>query len=75
MIPQYVDLITMMTDWVERGMAPPDAPVLTAKARTPPYTVQATRPMCRYLHPRYDGRGDPKRAASFICSAPAPQRP
>lgn len=69
-IPQYVDLVTMLTDWVERGILPPDAPVLSAKLRTPPYTVTATRPMCRYpLYPRYDGRGDTQRAESFTCRA------
>lgn len=69
-IPQYVNLITMMTDWVERGIVPPDAPVLSAKSRQPPYAVTATRPMCRYpLYPRYDGRGDLKRAESFVCRA------
>lgn len=69
-IPQYVDLITMMADWVERGIVPPDAPVLSAKSRQPPYAVTATRPMCRYpLYPRYAGHGDPKRAESFVCRA------
>lgn len=66
--PQYVDLITMSTDWVEKGQTPPDAPVLSAKQTVPPYTVSATRPMCRYpAYPRFIG-GDAKQAASFRCT-------
>jgi feruloyl esterase len=66
--PQYVDLIRMSTDWVEKNITPPDAPVVSAKQALPPYTVSATRPMCRYpAFPRYIS-GDPKVAASFRCS-------
>ncbi len=68
-IPQYVDLITMSTDWVEKNVAPPDAPVVSAKGRVAPYPVNATRPMCRYpLYPRYNGTGDLKQATSFTCT-------
>ena len=68
-IPQYVDLIAMSTDWVEKNVTPPDAPVVSAKGRVPPYQVNATRPMCRYpLYPRYNGTGDAKQAASFVCT-------
>ncbi len=67
-IPQYVNLITLMTDWVEHGTVPPDAPVITAAAAQPPHTVSATRPLCRYpLYPHYDGQGDTRQAASFRC--------
>jgi hypothetical protein len=34
--------------WVAAGQAPPDALVQTVKATVPPFTVQASRPMCRY---------------------------
>jgi feruloyl esterase len=67
-LPQYVDLITIATDWVERNVTPPDAPLLSARAVVPPYTVAATRPMCRYpLYPRYKGTGDVHAAESFTC--------
>ena len=60
-IPQYVDLVSMMTDWVEAGVVPPQAPVLTSK-------TGATQPLCRYpLHPRYSGSGDQKLAANWRC--------
>ncbi|NUO72898.1 MAG: tannase/feruloyl esterase family alpha/beta hydrolase, partial [Frateuria sp.] len=66
--PQYVDLIRLSTDWVEKNAMPPDAPEVSAKQAVPPYTVSATRPMCRYpAYPRYVA-GDPKQAASFRCT-------
>ena len=50
----------MSTDWVEKAITPPDAPVLSAKLRLPPYTTLATKPMCRYpAYPHYVG-GDPR---------------
>lgn len=66
-MPRYIDLVQMSMDWVEKDVVPADAPVLSAKATLPPYTVSATRPMCRYpLYPHYAG-GDPKSASSFRC--------
>jgi pimeloyl-ACP methyl ester carboxylesterase len=68
-LPQFVDLVRMSFDWVENGVTPPDAPVLSAKPRLPPYATLATKPMCRYpLYPHYVG-GDPKAAQSFRCLA------
>lgn len=59
-IPQYVDLISMMTDWVERDLTPPEASVLRS-------ADGATKPMCRYpLYPRHVG-GDPAPAESYRC--------
>lgn len=61
-IPQYVDLVTMMTDWVERGATPPDAPLLMSK-------TGATQPLCRYpLYPHYMGGGDAGRAENWRCT-------
>ena len=66
--PQFIDLIRMSTDWVEKDVTPPDAPVLSFKQAVPPYTVAATRPMCRYpAYPRYVS-GDAKLAASYRCT-------
>jgi feruloyl esterase len=60
-LPQYVDLVSMMMDWVERGIRPADAPVVTSK-------TGATQPLCRYpLYPRYRGAGDTKVAAHWQC--------
>lgn len=67
-IPYRIDMIGMLTDWVEKGIVPPDAPVLSTMATTPPFAVSATKPMCRYpLYPRYRGSGDVAQAASYEC--------
>ncbi len=68
-VPSFVDFIGMLEDWVENGKTPPDAPILNAMDPTPPFKVNASLPMCRYpLYPRYRGKGDPKRAESFVCA-------
>ena len=68
--PQYVDLVRMSTDWVEKGIEPPDAPIVSAMAPLPPFAVNATRPMCRYpAYPRYVA-GDAREAGSYRCTAP-----
>lgn len=67
-IPYRIDMIGMLTRWVEKGIVPPDAPVLSTMSITPPFTVSATKPMCRYpLYPRYRGAGDPGQATSYQC--------
>lgn len=67
-IPQYVDTVGMITDWVEKGITPADAPALTNKLRLPPYTTLASKPMCRYpAYPRYVG-GDAKSADAYRCA-------
>ncbi|MOA52737.1 Tannase and feruloyl esterase [compost metagenome] len=59
-----------MTDWVEKGVTPPDAPEMRAMQKVPPHAVSATKPLCRYpLYPRYLAGGDVKKAASYTCSA------
>lgn len=67
-IPQHIDTVGMATDWVEKGISPPDAPVLKNQHSLPPYTTVATKPMCRYpAYPRYFG-GDTKIADSYRCA-------
>lgn len=68
-IPSRIDMIGMIRDWVEQGRVPPDAPVLATTDVLPPFTVRATKPMCRYpLYPHYRA-GDPAQAASYVCTA------
>lgn len=68
-IPSRIDMIGMLTAWVEQGRTPPDAPVLSTMDLRPPFAVRATKPMCRYpLYPRYRGTGDPAQAASYHCT-------
>jgi feruloyl esterase len=62
-----VDLLGALDAWVEDGTPPED---LIA------YRVELDlqipfRPLCRYpRYPRYQGSGDPRSAASFVCVAP-----
>jgi feruloyl esterase len=67
--PSSVDMIRVLTAWVERGEAPGDL-VQAAHEAQPPYGVMATRPMCRYpAFPRYRD-GDASKAESFGCVRP-----
>lgn len=69
LVPGYVDFIAMLDDWVEHGKAPADTQVLSDMEVVPPFTVNATFPMCAYpMYPRYQGKGDPKLAASYSCT-------
>jgi tannase/feruloyl esterase len=67
-IPNGVDLLGVLDEWVESGKAP-DTLVQVSQQMNMPFTVHSSRPMCRYpLYPRYDGRGDPSQASSFTCT-------
>ena len=69
-VPSSVDALGLLEQWVEQGRPPPDAVVQTLQAPAPPFTVLAARPMCRHpAYARYNGVGDPKLAASYVCTA------
>jgi hypothetical protein len=69
-IPEGVDLLGALDAWASAGTAP-ETLMQTTQAPAPPFTTLAARPLCRYpLYPRYRGTGDPRDAASFICSPP-----
>jgi feruloyl esterase len=58
------DLLSQLVDWTEHAK-PPTAPIATGAA----FPGQS-RPICPYpAYPHYDGKGDPKSAASFQCRA------
>jgi feruloyl esterase len=68
-VPTMVDLLDPLDRWASAGQAPADSLEQTLKATTPPFALQASRPMCRYPnYPRYVG-GDVKQAASYTCAA------
>ena len=70
-LPRYMDLLTPLQEWVEKGVAPPEAIRQTLEDPTPPYVVQRSRPLCRYpKYPRYNGSGNPDSAESYSCTAP-----
>ena len=69
LVPGFVDFIAMLDDWVEQGKAPGDTQVLSEMDLVPPFTVNATFPMCAYpMYPRYKGTGDAKAAGSYTCT-------
>lgn len=67
-----VNALAMLEDWVLRGTTPPDAPV-AENLSLADMSFQRAMPACRFpAYPQYDGRGDPKQAASFRC-VPRPE--
>ncbi len=64
--PASVDMVEVLSDWVERGIAPGEL-VQTRHELQPPFPVLAERPMCLYpAYPHYRG-GDAAKASSFEC--------
>lgn len=67
--PSAVDMVDVLSSWVEKGQAPGPL-VQSAHQNAPPFAVTASRPMCRYpAFPRYRS-GDASNAASFECAMP-----
>ena len=67
-VPAKIDLLGVLDAWVDQSKAP-DTLMQVSQQEQAPFGTIASRPMCRYpLAPRYDGRGDPSQAASFICA-------
>ena len=66
--PANIDMLSVLADWVERGRAPGDLEVVSQE-RVPPFSVIASRPLCRWpAYPHYTG-GAQNRARSFECRA------
>jgi feruloyl esterase len=56
------DMLTAITDWVEKGIAP-DAVIATGSA-----FPGRSRPLCSYpAFARYTGQGDPEDAKNYVC--------
>ncbi len=69
-VPTMVDLLDPLDRWVNGGDAPPNALVQTVKTSHPPFTVLASRPMCRHpAYPHYVG-GERVQASSYQCRLP-----
>jgi feruloyl esterase len=69
--PRQMDLVAVLTDWVERGRTPPDAVKQVLMDVAPPHAVSRSRPLCQYPdYPRYRGSGDPASFDSYRCTAP-----
>jgi len=67
-----IDWVSVLENWVEKGQAPADTLTQVFKGTAAPYSVQETRPLCKYPSwPKYNGApADPKVAASYTCAAP-----
>jgi Tannase and feruloyl esterase len=66
--PGNVDMLAVLSQWVEQGKAPAALEVVS-QPTAPPFAVSDARPLCRWpAWPRYRGSGDPKLAASFECA-------
>ena len=71
-VATMVDLLDPLDRWVTTGQAPADPIVQTVKAAVPPFTLQASRPMCRYPnYPRFTGN-DRTQASSYTCVLSTP---
>jgi feruloyl esterase len=65
------DLVAALARWVENGVAPSEVTATLYKENDPSKGVAAQRPWCAYPSvARYDGKGDPTNAASYVCTAP-----
>jgi hypothetical protein len=65
--PANVDMLQVLTDWVERGRAPADLVVLQQTV-APPFATERALPLCQWpAWPQYR-QGDPKEAESFACA-------
>lgn len=64
--PSNVDMLAVLTGWVERGQAPAALQIVEQSAK-PPFSVVRARPLCTWpMVPRYQS-GDAASAASFAC--------
>jgi feruloyl esterase len=71
-IPAAIDWVSLLEKWVEGGQAPADQLVQTIEQRVPPFTVTASKPLCRYpLYPKYVGTSPAggNLASNYVCSA------
>lgn len=65
-LPTDLQWYSLITDWVEKGIAPERVVVTSVVDSNNP--VQKSRPLCLYpLQAIYSG-GDPNQAASYVCS-------
>ncbi len=62
------DLLKALERWVEEGMAPETITATKYVNDNPALGIAFQRPLCPYPQvSRYDGKGDPTKAASFTC--------
>ncbi len=66
--PANVDMLSVLSDWVEKGQAPGDLVVTEQKVEAPAFAVVRALPLCRWpAWPHYKS-GPVTDAASFTCA-------
>lgn len=72
-VPAAIDWVAILEKWVEQNQAPADQLVQTIEQRVPPFTVTASKPICRYpTYPRFVGASPAagNLASNYVCTAP-----
>ena len=72
-IPARFDWLAVLDLWSTNGTPPSDQLVVVTTGALPPYTVTASKPICRYpKYPRYIGTGTAggNLASNYTCVAP-----
>jgi len=65
--PAYVDMLSVLVDWVENGRAPDDLTVVEQQPALP-IAVDRALPLCQWPNWPHYKEGDAKSAASFVCA-------
>ena len=64
-----VDMLNVLTDWVENGKAPGDLEVIEQKVEAPAFATVRALPLCQWpAWPQYKA-GPADQAASFTCAS------
>ncbi|MGF6408525.1 tannase/feruloyl esterase family alpha/beta hydrolase [Paraburkholderia sp. MM5482-R1] len=69
--PGRVDLLAQIDNWVDKGVKPADQMTLENRQALPPYSVVASKPMCRYgTYPKFNGSGTAggELASNYVCA-------
>ena len=67
--PANVDMLNVLTDWVENGKAPGDLEVIEQKVEAPAFATVRALPLCQWpAWPQYKA-GPADQAASFTCAS------
>ena len=71
-IPGRIDWLTVLENWSEKSVAPPDVLTLTLQQAISPYAVTASKPLCAYpMYPKFIGASATvgNLAQSYVCVA------
>jgi tannase/feruloyl esterase len=69
--PGQIDFVSVLDDWVAKGIKPAESLTLTLRTPLPPYDLVSSKPMCRYgSYPRYTGAtpAEGNLASNYVCT-------